>query len=159
PEMLAMCGQRARVFRCMHRLFDYRKTRRMRHMDGTVLLVGAVCDGSNHGGCEAACHAIWESAWLERVESGGDTAAAAVSRDPSEVLTDLGVLQLGTRAPRYSCQLTQLHAASRPIGNWSSANFLRPLISGNVAAAAFVVGWLTHIFNRLQHVRQGVQFP
>jgi hypothetical protein len=42
PEMLAMCGQRARVFRCAHRLFDYRKSRRMRHMDGAVLLVGGL---------------------------------------------------------------------------------------------------------------------
>ncbi|MBK6388205.1 MAG: hypothetical protein IPF71_16240 [Rhodoferax sp.] len=42
PEMLAMCGQRAYVFRCMHRLFDFRKIRRMRHMDGAVLLVGVV---------------------------------------------------------------------------------------------------------------------
>ena len=56
------------VFRCVHRLFDYRKTRRMRHMDGAVLLVEKMCDGSSHGGCEASCHTIWKSAWLRRVE-------------------------------------------------------------------------------------------
>jgi hypothetical protein len=159
PEMVGMCGQRAYVFRCVHRLFDYRKTRRMRHMDGAVLLVGTVCDGSNHGGCEAACHTIWKSAWLRRVARSDDAAGAPVSSDRSDPLKDAAVLQFGTQAPRYACQLTQLHAASQPIGDWSATNFLRPLIAGNVTPAAFVVGWLTHLFNELQHLRQGVSFP
>lgn len=156
PEMLAMCGQRGQIFRCVHRLFDYRKTRRMRHMDGAVLLVGAVCDGSSHGGCEAACHTIWKAAWLRRVD---DTADAPVSPNRSSPVMDAAVLQFGTRAPRYACQLTQLHPASRPIGDWSVRNFLRPLVSGNIAPSAFIVGWLTHLFNELQHLRQGVSFP
>ncbi len=154
PEMLAMCGQRARVFRCAHRLFDYRKTRRMRHMEGGVLLVGMVCDGSSHGGCEAACHTIWKAAWLRRVDAAGVPAAAS----PSEPVEG-AVLQFGVRAPRYTCQLTQLHAASQPVGAWSATNFLRPLIAGNVTPAAFAVGWLTHLFNELQHQRQGIGFP
>ena len=159
PEMLAMCGQRAYVFRCVHRLFDYRKTRRMRHMDGAVLLVGTVCDGSSHGGCEAACHTIWKSAWLKRVGQSDDMAGASASSHRSNPPKDSAVLQFGTQVPRYACQLTQLNAASQPIGNWSATNFLRPLISGNVAPAAFIVGWLTHLFNELQHLRQGVSFP
>jgi len=69
------------------------------------------------------------------------------------------VLQFGTRAPRYACQLTHLHAASQPIGVWSAVNFLRPLIAGNVMPGAFVVGWLTHIFNKIQHRRGGIAFP
>lgn len=159
PEMLAMCGQRAYVFRCVHRLFDYRKSRGMRHMNGAVLLLGTVCDGSSHGACEAACHTIWKSAWLRRVEPGNDRAAAAASVGRPVLPEDAAVLQIGTQAPRYVCQLTQLHAASQPIGNWSACNFLRPLISGNVAPAAFVVGWLTHLFNELQQKRGGVGFP
>ena len=159
PEMVRMCGQRAYVFRCVHRLFDYRKSRRMRHMDGAVLLVGTVCDGSNHGGCEAACHTIWKSAWLQRVERSDDMAGAPVSSARQDPLKDAAVLQFGTQAPRYTCQLTQLHAASQPIGNWSATNFLRPLIAGNVAPAAFVVGWLTYLFDELQQKRQGVGFP
>ncbi|MEO8132502.1 MAG: hypothetical protein ABI831_00780 [Betaproteobacteria bacterium] len=158
PEMLAKCGQRAHVFRCMHRLFDYRKTRRMRHMDGAVLLVGAVCDGSGHGGCEAACHTLWKSAWLRRVEPG-EAAADSSASDRPVPQTDVAVLQFGTRAPRYTCQLTQLHAASKPIRSEGIAHFLRPLVSGNVAPAAFIVGWLTHLFNEVQHLRQGVSFP
>ncbi len=159
PEMLAMCGRRARVFRCAHRLFDYRKTRRMRHMEGAVLLVGAVCDGSSHGACEAACHTIWKSAWLRRVEPDDAMICVPAATDRPEPVQDAAVLKFGTEAPRYACQLTQLNAASRPIGNWSFINFLRPLVAGNVAPAAFVVGWLTHLFNELQHHRQGVSFP
>lgn len=159
PEMLTMCGQRAYVFRCMHRLFDYRKTRRMRHMDGSVLLVGTVCDGSSHGGCEAACHTIWKSVWLRRVERSADRADAPVSTNRLAEMKDAAVLQFGTKAPRYVCQLTQLHAASQPIGKWSATNFLRPLIAGNVAPAAYIVGWLTYLFDELQHKRQGIGFP
>jgi hypothetical protein len=157
PEMLAMCGRRAHVFRCVHRLFDYRKTRLMRHMDGAVLLVGTVCDGSSHGSCEAACHTLWKSAWLRRIDPVENAARAA--SDHAAAPKDTAVLQFGTQAPLYACQLTQLHAASQPIGNRSVINFLRPLVAGNVAPAAFVVGWLTHLFNEVQHLRQGVSFP
>jgi hypothetical protein len=159
PEMIEMCGRRARVLRCMHRLFDYRKTRRMRHLRGAVLLVGTVCDGSTHGGCEATCHTIWKSAWLRRVERSLGAADTTQSPQDSHSPGDAAVLLFGTRAPRYACQLTQLHAASQPVGAWSARNFVRPLVSGNVAPAAFVVGWLTHLFNELQHLRQGVAFP
>jgi hypothetical protein len=69
------------------------------------------------------------------------------------------LLEAGTQGPRYTCQLTQLHAASQPIGNWSLVNFFRPLVAGNVSPAAFLVAWLTHCFNVVQHLRQGVSFP
>ena len=158
PEMLPMCGQRARVFRCVHRVFDYRKSRRMRHLDGAVLLVGAVCDGSSHGGCQAACHTIWKPGWLRRTDKDASWVGSPTSRSCATSEDDVMLLS-GTPAPRYICQLTQLHGASRPISSWSLLNPLRPLISGNVTLAAFVVGWLTYFFNELQHLRQGVGFP
>src|SRR5215475_9742372 len=137
--MLAMCGRRARVFRCAHRLFDYRKTRRMQHMNNEVLLVGTVCDSSNHRNCQATCHTIWKSAWLRRIEPCKDSAGAPPSSNGSSPVKDSTIPQFGTEAPRYVCQLTQLNAASRAIRKWSVTNFLLPLISGNVAPAAFVV--------------------
>jgi hypothetical protein len=157
PEMLGMCGQRAYVFRCLHRLFDYRKTRQMRHMEGTVLLVGGVCNGASHGGCEAACYTIWKSAWLRRIEPS--EARSEPVRRPGPPNPDTAVLQFGTTAPRYLCQLTQLQAASRPIDEWNAINTLRPLVAGNVTPAAFLVGWLTYLFNIIQHLRHGVTFP
>jgi hypothetical protein len=159
PEMLAMCGRRARVFRCAHRIFDYRKTRRMRHMDGVVLLVGAVCNGSSHGDCDAACHTIWKAQWLRRLPPVHERASGSPNALRSGPEADTGVLLRGTQPPRYTCQLTQLNAASRPIGDWSVLNFIRPLVAGNVAPLAFVVGWLTHLFNVVQHKRGGIGFP
>ncbi len=158
PEMLGMCGKRARVFRCAHRIFDYRKTRRMRHMDGAVLLIAAVCDGSNHGGCDAACHTIWNAQWLSRItadETAADTALAPQPADPAHI----AALHFGTHPPRYACQLTQLHSASQPVADWSVANFLRPLVAGNVAPAAFAIACLTDWFNTVQQMRGGHGFP
>lgn len=159
PEMLAMCGRRARVFRCAHRIFDYRKTRRMRHLNGVVLLVGAVCDGSSHGDCDAACHTIWKADWLRRIPRTKHSVRKPPAALQSNPAIDTGILLTGTQPPRYVCQLTQLNNASRPIGNWSVANFVRPLVAGNVTLLAFVVGWLTHLFNVVQQKRGGVGFP
>ena len=156
PEMVTMCGQRARVFRSLHRIFDYRKTRRMRHMEGAVLLAGVVCGGEHHGGCQAACLTAWDSTWLRRVERGG-TAWAWAARE--EFPHGPPLPSFGTNAPHYNCQLTELSAASKPIDGWSLVDILRPLVSGNVAPAAFAVGWLTNFFNDIQHWRQGVAFP
>jgi hypothetical protein len=128
-------------------------------MEGALLLVGGVCDGSNHGGCEAACHTIWKSAWLRRVEPGDRASDATASAGGPDRLRDMAVLQSGRQAPRYTCQLTQLNAASRPVRKWSVASFLLPVVSGNVTLSAFAVGWLTYLFNDLQHYRGGVSYP
>lgn len=159
PEMLAMCGRRARVFRGMHRLFDYRKSRRMRHMQGSVLLVGTACDGASHGGCEAACHTIWKADWLRRVEPDEAFATMPASSGEPVAADNTAVLEHGTRPPLYACQLTRLNTASQPLPKWSLVDIWRPLIAGNVAPAAFVTGWLTHFFNELQHHRGGIGFP
>jgi hypothetical protein len=157
PEMLPMCGRRATVFRCMHRLFDYRKSRLMRHMEGAVLLTGVDCDGASHGGCEAACHTIWKSAWLRRIEEPRLSKAAEEDCQPQGSSGD--PLLRGRGGPPYSCQLTQLHDASRPIRKRSVRQFVLPLASGNVAPGAFAVGWLTYLFNEIQQLRGGVDFP
>lgn len=165
PEMLAMCGRRAYVFRCMHRLFDYRKTRVMRHMHDAVLLVDGVCTGAQHGDCDAACHTVWRSAWLRRIDARNDQVAqddAVADARPDaarNALSDAAVLWRGSRGPRYVCQLTQLHAASEPIPRWSLVDWMRPLVAGNVTVAAFAVAWLTDLFNSVQHLRGGVSFP
>ena len=129
----------------------------MRHMGDAVSLVGVVCDGSNHGFCEAACQTIWRSAWLRRVQC--EVQATTSSPSASMPLNTDTVLSFGTEAPRYVCQLTQLHVASRPIEAWSISNFVLPLIVGNVRLVAFVVGWLTYVFDEVQHKRQGTGFP
>jgi len=158
PEMSTMCGHRAIVFRCMHRVFDYRKSRRMRHMDGAVLLAGAACDGAHHGGCQASCHTIWKAAWLRRIRAGeGPTSEAGTHAPRVDIAAETA--RFARPGPPYLCQLTQIHDASRPIAPWSPRHVLLPLVSGNVTLAAFVVGWLTRLFNEVQELRGGVDFP
>jgi hypothetical protein len=168
-----MCGRQAVVFRSMHRLFDYRKTRRMRRMESAVLLCDAVCDGSGHGGCDAACQTIWKASWLRRVDAPASQQRTArrerrvgrpsrgLSPPPADDASSASarLFQTGTQPPRYACQLTELHAASAPVRATSVVELLRPLVAGNVTPAAFVVGWLTHLFNLLQHYRGGSSYP
>jgi hypothetical protein len=156
PEMVALCGQRARVFRSLHRIFDYRKTRRMRHMDGAVLLNDVVCGGEHHGGCQAACLIAWKVAWLRRVQPSTVAQTPAVR---GSSLPDPLPVSFGTQPPQYRCQLTQLSVASKSIDRQTLSDMFRPLVSGNVAPAAFAVGWLTNLFNDVQHWRRGVGFP
>jgi hypothetical protein len=60
---------------------------------------------------------------------------------------------------RYTCQLTELHAASRPVSTGNPLDRIRPLVAGNVTLSAFVVGWLTHVFVMVQRRRGGVAYP
>src|SRR3954465_8683256 len=65
PQMLQDCGQRFRVCKRADKACDaVRKTgsRRMMH---AVHLEGARCDGSAHGGCQAAGFLFWKEGWLE----------------------------------------------------------------------------------------------
>src|SRR5262249_31211692 len=122
-----------------------------------VLLGGAVCDGGCHDGCSAACHMIWKSAWLERLEPDDDSQPRAPKAELNPVSR---FVQLSTKAGgRYTCQLTELHAASHPGSRFDVVDRLRPLIAGNVTLPAFMVGWLTHLFVALQYRRGGIPYP
>jgi hypothetical protein len=149
-EMAAFCGAQARVYRVIDKVYDYGRSREMRRLDDAVLLVGLRCDGSAHGGCEAACYLIWKAAWLETVEGSGALKAPAVPRrevpaDPPET--------------RYSCQYTELTTASQPITGAGLRGWFGPLVAGNVTFAAFRVAALTRIFNTIQRKRGGAAFP
>ncbi|MCI0548310.1 MAG: hypothetical protein L0027_13625, partial [Candidatus Rokubacteria bacterium] len=74
PEMLQYCGRQFRVAKRADKTCDtVTKTGGRRLLD-TVHLDGLRCDGSGHGGCQAACFLFWKEAWLRRVET--ETAAA-----------------------------------------------------------------------------------
>ncbi|GAB3048403.1 hypothetical protein GCM10027053_03200 [Intrasporangium mesophilum] len=44
-----------------------------RRMTGTVHIVGARCDGSAHGGCQAYCNLFFKEAWLEPAPPAEET--------------------------------------------------------------------------------------
>lgn len=153
PEMAALCGRRAVVFRGVDKIYDYGRSKTLRRLGDGVLLAGFRCDGSAHGGCQASCYLLWKRAWLRPVAAGGCArapsgyAAPAVSRE-------------STPSPgRYTCQYTELAAASTPLKRWDIRQDVRPLVTGNVTLGAFWVAILTRLFNAAQAARGGVGYP
>jgi len=63
-EMARFCGQDALVFRCVDKIYDYGRTKRLRRLKRAVLLTGLRCNGSAHGGCHASCYLLWKEVWL-----------------------------------------------------------------------------------------------
>ena len=157
PEMAAFCGQSARVFRCVDKIYDYGRTKKLRRLQHVVLLGGFRCDGSAHGRCQAACYLLWKKAWLK------DVPGRASSRDGHH---SVPVPPRGYPDPaksmghaRYTCQYTQLAAASQPLNWWDIRQDLRPLLAGNVTFRAFGVAILTRLFNEVQEARRGTGYP
>ncbi len=69
PEMVAMCGRRFTVAARTERICDtVTGSGRPASMEDTVVLDGAICDGSGHGGCAAACLVYWKEDWLRKVD-------------------------------------------------------------------------------------------
>lgn len=155
PEMARYCGAQARVFRCLDKVYDYGKSKRMRQMDRCVLLVGLHCDGSAHGGCQAGCSLIWKTEWLRRAASLPESALPLAAN--ASVKAHLR--GESEQATVYECQFTQLSACSRPLSAWSIGKELRPLASDNFTPRAMLIGWATRLFNAVQGWRGGATFP
>ena len=157
-EMLKFCGQRGRVFRNVDKIYDYGRTKRMRRVDGCVLVVGLRCNGSDHGGCQAQCYLIWNVSWLRRPnEKPASAAIVPVGHNVADWQPHVGDA-VGT-ALRYQCQFTQLHAASKPLSDFGIGKEIRPWIAGNVTLGALCVGIATRAFNFAQSMRSGIGFP
>lgn len=151
-EMRGWCGKRARVYRVVDKIYDFGRTKRLRRIERCVLLAGMRCDGAAHGGCQAACYVIWRTEWLARP---GDSQRPATPK--RAVAVPVG--RAGPEGFVYECQYTDVHAASRPIGDWDAGKELLPLLGGNVAFPAFAVAMLLRWLNLVQRLRGGVGFP
>jgi hypothetical protein len=126
-------------------------------------LVNARCDGSAHGSCQARCSIFWKTAWLKPLDavevlSPEKLSAAQHPADGSKQIA--GVAEGGVhQQERYTCQYTEVAAASTQFPRWGIGRILRPLYNGNVTFAAFVVALLTWLFNWVQDQRGGIAFP
>jgi len=154
-EMVAFCGRQFRVFRCVDKVFDYGRSWRLRRIDDVVLLTGLRCDGSAHGGCQASCYLLWKKAWLKGVPQS----SAQVDDHRTEPTPVRSATPGNASRSIYTCQFTQLSAASRPLSRWDLRQDLRPLLNGNLTFRAFLVGMLTRVFNRLDRLLGGLGYP
>ena len=155
PEMLASCGKTLRVFKRAHKTCDTIECYVIRKLERTVHLEDSRCDGSAHGGCEAACLLFWHEAWLQR--------AAAPVADPQrppqgprvQAVCGCSVEQLSAatqqgyddeKGPRFACQATELLKATKPLSTTLDPSlYLEDYRSGNVDVATFLRGWLYRV--------------
>ena len=143
PEMLRHVGRRYTVTRRVDKICDTIAATGSRRMRAIVYLDDLRCDGSGHGGCQAACKLYWREAWLRRVSS--DVPAA----DPgSEGVSELErVARAGTRPARevdgdlhelWRCQATEALEASEPLKTSNLAQYWRELRNGNFGLLRFI---------------------
>ena len=145
PEMLAYVGRRFTVYKRVEKICDtIGGPTPSRTMNDTVFLTDLRCDGSAHGGCQAACRIYWKEAWLARVTQTG---RATVSDPVEEELARTALEQVAQRAARrstegagdsgvYRCQATEAQRASEPLGR-QLRQFGRELSTRNVDPARF----------------------
>jgi hypothetical protein len=156
-EMAAFCGRRFVVYRVVDKIYDYRRTSKLRRVKRAVALAAVRCSGADHGGCQAQCSLIWKEDWVRRVEQALPVRADSVPAvDQGQVVAQVATPGV---TPVYRCQLTQLHAASSPLSAWDVRQDLRSLFAGNVTVPAFCVALLTQIFMAAQVWRGGVPYP
>jgi hypothetical protein len=141
PEMLQYCGRRFRVGAVAHKTCDVaQQTLKSRRLGATVHLVGVRCDGSAHGGCQAECNLFWKDAWLKPA-ADSDVASQKPGLVGSPACTGISEPQLMERtrlssdSPQpdavYSCQATQLFAATDALAWWNPKQYLRDVTTGN----------------------------
>ena len=152
-EMARFCGQEALVFRRVDKIYDYGRSKRLRRFERAVLLTGLRCDGSAHGGCQAACYLLWKEAWLKPATKDRFT------RDRWSGTVSTAWREGAASTGPYTCQYTQLATASTPMAKWDIRQDFRPLVAGNVTVGAFCVAMLTRLFNAAQGLRGGTGHP
>jgi len=139
PEMLQHVGRRFRVSTRVEKFCDTIQGSRSRRIRDTVYLDDLRCDGSGHGGCQAACRVYWKDDWLVRAGENGESSPAAndevafaelerVARANSRrrEQSEKGVVEL------YRCQATDVLAASEPLHDFDLRQYIREVRCGNV---------------------------
>jgi hypothetical protein len=172
PEMLRLCGQQFTVAAVAHKGCDTIGRSGMYKMDDAVHLTGAGsrCDGSAHGGCQAACVFYWKTAWLKRV----DAPVNGVVPDPSAAEDAPRLLPLLVRnsrkeraedgTERYSCQATEMPRAAPVVQKLlDPKQYALDIRSGNRPAPWVLRSFLVGLFNRMQglsrmHLPRWMQF-
>jgi hypothetical protein len=160
PEMVAYCGTAHRVFKRIDKIIDIVQHTGLRRMNSTVTLDSLRCDGSAHGGCQSGCQLLWKEAWLKRCSRREAQRALEPAQSASPGLLSRLETVVST-SPRavYRCQATELFKASSYFHRWDPRQYLLPLWYGNVTFVEFLRGISVELFNRIQRLRKGCEYP
>lgn len=150
PEMLAFCGKVIPVAKRAHKTCDTIAHTGTYKLERTVHLMDARCDGSAHGGCQAACSLYWNEAWLKPAPAAGAqaprTQPVPTRRAGCSVEQLMAATQQGhdpERGPRYACQATKcLDAATRQLSPYDPRQYIEDYRSGNVNLATLLRGFI-----------------
>lgn len=157
PEMLEHCGTEVTVYSRADKTCDtIDMTGATRAMDSTVHLAGLRCDGSAHGGCQAACLIFWKHAWLRKVDRAEPAGPGPVAQQGEERL--LPLLTIASRGPAaedgaavYRCQATELlGAAPDQLPMRNLGQYVDDVRTGNVGVLWTVRAFLVLLYNRVQ---------
>ena len=152
PEMLPLIGQVHHVSARADKTCDtVDLTACSREMDNTVHLTGLRCDGSAHGGCQAACLLFFKEEWLEPADEPSPTSSPEAEADEAEALADLQTLLRTAASPEpdvWRCQATALPEATRALTGWK--HYVRDVRTRNVTPSLFVRTIGIAVFDRYQ---------
>jgi hypothetical protein len=151
PEMLQHCGKQFRVAKRAHKTCDFVTHTGIRRLERAVHLANLRCDGSAHGGCEAACMLFWKEDWLKRIEQAGDVhftrdVARTPPANPSSSNCTEAKLDAVCSAPGsasnsivYTCQATRLPAFTTRASGWDIRLYVEDYRSGNVPSLSYMI--------------------
>jgi len=152
PEMLAFCGRTMKVAAVALKACDTIGQTNHHRMRNAVHLEEARCDGSGHGGCQAACLLYWKDVWLEPLDQPSPPA------EGSSVRCSKDALHAATRRSAdepdgevYSCQATELlRAAPEELRWWDVRTYLRDVRSGNIGSRPMLRALGVMLVNKFQ---------
>ena len=156
PEMLAYAGKELPVWARADKTCDTLYWTGNRQMDKTVHLVGARCDGSAHGGCQASCMLFWREEWLEWPDRSGQPISAPDGLRAQPTVTD-AVLEKATNVSAepgaaYRCQATEHFRASSAIPRHNYAQYVHDVRIRNVTAGVVIRGLLFFVLTKYQRL-------
>jgi hypothetical protein len=155
PEMLQFCGQELPVWARADKTCDTLHYSGNRRMERTVHLVGARCDGTAHGGCQAACNLFWREEWLEWPDASGEPISAAAR--PGDGGASEETVRAATRANTddqgpYRCQATEHFRASSPTPRHNYTQYLHDIRIRNASVWVVIRGLLYFAFSKYQQL-------
>ncbi|MBB3086911.1 hypothetical protein [Geodermatophilus sabuli] len=154
PEMLASCGSR---FTVVSRADTTCFWGGLRKLEDSVHLDGVRCDGSAHGGCQAGCLIFWKEEWLKPVDESSDGAVVQATPPRQRGGASSEDLLRATHAPaaedgeeRWSCQATEVVAATSKVHHWDLRHFAQDVRNGNLGWRTVLRHLLPYLFNTYQ---------